>query len=339
MKKSMKTVLIAFLSLTLLLMIAACGNGGSGDSKPANNSSNNAAGNSGGSDKKEKLKVGFAVPDESHPYFILQIGSVKKLVEEQGGELIVANAGMDVNKQISNIENLISSKVQAIIAFPIDPKPLEEPLRKAQETGIKVVGWGSFDLQHADVLVNSDSKEVGRLVGEDAAKWINEKFGGKADVGLIVSTFSSGLTDRSTNLEAAIKKNAPNARIVAKQEALTVADSQKAAENMLTANPNIQMIATIDDSEALGAYEAVKAAGKAKGDFYISGVGATPEGLAKVKESGSVIRATLDMATGEGPKTVVGSIMKLMKGEKVERFQASKLTIVNASNVDQFMKK
>ncbi len=81
--------------------------------------------------KKAPLKVGFAVPDEAHPYFIAQIGAIKKRVQEQGGELLVANAGMDVNKQINNIENLVSSKVQAMIVFPIDPKPLEDSLKKS----------------------------------------------------------------------------------------------------------------------------------------------------------------------------------------------------------------
>jgi len=327
MPKLLKTIPIVVLLVTSLLLMAACGNAG------VENNNKNQANPASGS----KLKVGFAVPDQNIPYFVLQISSIKKLVEEQGGELIVANAGMDINKQINNVEDLIASKVQALIAFPIDPKPLEASLQKAQEAGIKVVGWGSFDIQHADVIVNSDAKMVGKLVGEHAAKWINEKFGGKADVGLIVSTANAGLTDRSVALEEAIRKNAPNANIVSKQEALNVADSQKVAENMLTANPNMQVIATVEDSQGLGAYEAVKAAGRAKGDFYINGIGATPEALAKIKEGG-VFRATLDMESATMAQRLADTAVKMAKGEPVEKLQYAKLTVVDSSNLSMFMK-
>ncbi|WP_372814351.1 sugar ABC transporter substrate-binding protein [Paenibacillus sp.] len=344
MQRSLKHLLTTVIAILLVGVMSACGNGnGNGGNETSSANTNKAAGDSSnqaeGSKEKAPLKVGFAVPDEAHPYFIAQIGAIKKRVQEQGGELLVANAGMDVNKQINNIENLVSSKVQAMIVFPIDPKPLEDSLKKAQDAGIRVVGWGSFGIEHADVVVNSDHTAVGTAVGEDAAKWINEKFGGNAEVGLIISTYNPGLTERGVALEAAIKKNAPNAKIVAKHEALTVADSQKVAENLLTAHPNIQVIATIDDSEALGAYEAVKSHGKATGHFYINGVGATPEMLTKLKEEGSVLRTTLDMATSKNPIIIVDNILKLLGGESVERDQLSKLTIVNASNADAFMPK
>ncbi len=73
--------------------------------------------------------------------------------------------------------------------------------------------------------------------------------------------------------------------------------------------------------------------------FYINGVGATPEMLTKLKEEGSVLRTTLDMATSKNPIIIVDNILKLLGGESVERDQLSKLTIVNASNADAFMPK
>jgi ABC-type sugar transport system substrate-binding protein len=243
-----------------------------------------------------------------------------------------------VSKQINNIENLLASRIQVLVVCPVEPKALEDSLKKAQEAGIKVVGLASDELKNVDTILTASNKMMGTLVGERISKWINEKLGGNAEVGLMLLTTNSGLTERGIALEEAIKKNSPNVKIVSKQEALSVADAQKVAENMLTANPNMQVIAAIEDYMALGAYEAAKAAGRAKGDFLISGSGGIPEVLAKMKETGSVLRVTLDMGAESSKKSLVDSILKLYKGEPVEKLQYSKLTVVDQSNIDKFVK-
>jgi ABC-type sugar transport system substrate-binding protein len=336
MRKSLKMILVTVLSAALMWMIAACGSGNeTGGKDTSNTSSNNAAGNSGGSEKG--FKIGFAVPDQSHPLFVYILDALKKLIEEQGGELLVANAAGDVNKQINNIENLIASKVQVLIVCPQEPKGVESAIQKAKDAGIKTMLWGNDDLKNVDVIQSASNKAIGIAIGEHVSKWINEKLGGKAEVGLIVSTVTPGLAERSAAFEETIKKNSPNVKFVAKQEALPVADSQKVAENMLTANPNMQVIATVEDSQGLGAYEAVKAAGRAKGDFYINGIGATPEALAKIKEGG-VFRATLDMESATMAQRLADTAVKMAKGEPVEKLQYAKLTVVDSSNLSMFMK-
>jgi ribose transport system substrate-binding protein len=317
-------------------MVVACGNG---NNITSGNNVANTSGHAEGPEKTSKLKVGYAVPDQTMPFFSRSIEDLKEFVEkEQGGELLVASAGMDVNKQINNIENLLASRIQVLVVCPVEPKALEDSLKKAQEAGIKVVGLASDELKNVDTILTASNKMMGTLVGERISKWINEKLGGNAEVGLMLLTTNSGLTERGIALEEAIKKNSPNVKIVSKQEALSVADAQKVAENMLTANPNMQVIAAIEDYMALGAYEAAKAAGRAKGDFLISGSGGIPEVLAKMKETGSVLRVTLDMGAESSKKSLVDSILKLYKGEPVEKLQYSKLTVVDQSNIDKFVK-
>jgi len=339
-RKALQTILVSVLAVTLLLMAAACGNGNSasGDKNSSNASTNNTSGNGEEAAKHTKLKVGMTIPDSTHPFFIFVINGLKKLIEQENGELIVTGANGDVNKQINDIENMVAAKVQVIVVNAIESKSLEAVLKKAQQAGVKIIAAGNDDMPYVDVTQTISHKQIGTLSGENAAKWINEKLGGKAEVGLIVSTNNQSLTDRAVALEEAIKKNAPGAKIVVKQEAKSQAEAQAVAENMLTANPNLQVIATTSDPYGLGAYEAVKAAGRSNDTFFINGTDGTPEGLAKIKEGGA-FRATLDMETAKTPQTTMNNILKLVKGEPVEKLQFSKLTIVDASNIDQFLKK
>lgn len=335
MKQSLKLILASVLSIALLLMAAACGNSNSNNS--TSSSSNAASGNVQEAAKNAKLKVGMTIPDSTHPFFIFVINGLKKLIEQENGELIVAGANGDVNKQINDIENMVAAKVQVLVVNAIESKSLEAVLKKAQQAGVKIIAAGNDDMPYVDVTQTISHKQIGTLSGENAAKWINEKLGGKAEVGLIVATNNQSLTDRSVALEEAIKKNAPGAKIVVKQEAKSQAEAQAVAENMLTANPNLQVIATTSDPYGLGAYEAVKASGRANDKFFINGTDGTPEGLAKVKEGGA-FRATLDMETAKTPATTMNNIMKLVKGEPVEKLQYSKLTIIDINNVSQFAK-
>ncbi|WP_025692372.1 sugar ABC transporter substrate-binding protein [Paenibacillus zanthoxyli] len=325
MRSHKKITMIWLPVLALMLLITACG---------AKSGSGSATSTSITSAQDDKITIGFAVPDMTNPFFIQQIDALKKMLGEQGAELMVAGADNNLNKQIGNIENMVASKVDVIIVAAVEPKGIESSLKSAREAGVKVFSFGQ-DQENADAVIMSDNKMIGRKLGENAAKWINEKLGGNAEVGMIVSTGVPIMADRTAAMEEAIRTNAPGAKIVAKQEAVTTADAQKVAENILLANPKLQVIATISDQMGLGAYEAVKGAGRASDMFYINGSDATPEGIAKLKEGG-VFRATLDFGTKFVPQMTVDSVMKLAKGEQIDKYIYTQISIVDASNVNQY---
>ncbi|MED4601909.1 sugar ABC transporter substrate-binding protein [Paenibacillus validus] len=340
--KKIKPALIILLS-AMLLLVAACsssGNlsGGNNGGAASNNQANtDAGGQANKSTEGTKLKVGVTIPDSTHPFFILLIKAIEERLAAENGELLVFGANNDVNKQINDIENMVASKVQVILINAMEPKAVESAVQHAQAAGVKFIALGNDDMPYVDVTQTISHKEIGKLMGETAAKWINEKLDGKAEVGLIVSSANQSLIDRSKALEEAIRNNAPGAKIVSVQEARTQAAAQGVAENMLTANPNLQVIATMMDPYGLGALEAVKAAGRDNGKFFINGTDGTPQALAEVK-AGGAFRATLDLETAKQPDVTMNHIMKLVKGERVDKIYFSKLTVLDGGNIDQFAK-
>jgi ribose transport system substrate-binding protein len=345
MRKFLKNVVVLMFILTIIFITACTKQSKETTGDPVNSSvptqsketTGDAANSAAPTQNSEKIKVGFDVPDLENPFFISVTKTIKEGLEKQGVDLMVVSSNGDVNKQIANIENMVASKVKVIITVPLDPNSIEDVLKKARDAGVKVHSFGTV-LVNADSIQTTDRIKMGRMMGIDAAKWINEKLGGKAEIGLIVSTSVIEFTDRTKGLEDALKRYAPNAKVVAKQEATTIAEAQKVAENMLLAHPNIKVIVTAADLMGIGAYEAVKASGKSLDDFYINGLDGSDEALAKVKE-GSAFRATLDRGNSEIPKLAIDATMKLIKGESFQRIQETTLTVVDSTNIDKYIVK
>ena len=89
-----------------------------------------------------------------------------------------------------------------------------------------------------------------------AADWINENLDGKADVCIIGYSLMEVLVERADAIEAAIKKECPDAEIVAEFDAIDSSTGMSSTESMLAAHPNVNVICSISDGPGVGAYEA-----------------------------------------------------------------------------------
>jgi ribose transport system substrate-binding protein len=97
------------------------------------------------------------------------------------------------------------------------------------------------------------------------------------------------------------------------------------------------MVVGINDGGALGAYQAVVAAGKDDpSSFFVGGIDATPEALAAIKEGGAY-QATVDQQPKEMGALCVRTLVAAIVGQPYEPINAIQLAPVNATNVDEFM--
>ncbi len=268
--------------------------------------------------EKTVKKIGYSIMNIDNPYFI----SVKKGVEDRckelGIEVIVSDAGYDAATQYSHFENFISMGVDGIIADPIDQKSLTDIVEQAKAAGIPVVGEAQpIDNASANCIVNE--YDYGYLNGTQAAKWINEKLGGKGKVVIISQDNVEAVIQRGNGLQDAILKLAPESEIVARQAGDTPEMGMKIAESVLQSRPDVNVIVGVNDSGALGAYEAVKNMGIDTTNFLVGGADFTAEAQAKIKEEGSFYRYTIDIQPYETGKKCVDLILEVLKnGEKTQ---------------------
>ena len=263
----------------------------------------------------EKLKFGFSVAILDNPYFIEVANGFKDACAENGIEAVINDAKYDATEQYNQMENYISMGVDAICVAPVDAKSLEAVVAKAQEGGIRVISEAQ-GISNADANVIVDDYKYGVANGENVSKWINEKLDGKGKVLILSLDNVEAVILRGNGIQDTIKANCPDAVIVARQMATTIEEAMKVTETVLQANPDVNVIACVNDQLALGAFEAVKNMNIDDVNFFIGGADNTAEMITKMKEAGSLLRSTIDIDPyGTGKKCVEVMLANLKASE------------------------
>jgi ABC-type sugar transport system substrate-binding protein len=315
--------LLAFL-LTSLLLAGALSAGGGGQKA------------AGGGSSSGKTRVGATLQDLGNVYFIDIAAGLEDQARKLGWDLTIADGKSDAQTQINSIENFIADGVNAIIIAPYDSAALVPYVAQAKQKGIRVI-CVTQAVEGYDGWIGTQEKPYGLAGGTLAGQWIVDHFpkNQTVEVGIISYPEMETIIDRGEGLKEAILKLAPNAKIVNEQSAATPEKGEQVTAAMLQANPNIKVIACINDSGALGALNAVQAAGKATADFCIVGLDATEEAIAKIKE-GTAFRATVDIAPVQTGRDTIDLVDKVLKDGPVKAQQMVKMIPVNASNVGSY---
>jgi ABC-type sugar transport system substrate-binding protein len=255
----------------------------------------------------EELKFGFSVAIMDNPYFIEVANGFKEQCAKNGVTAVVTDGKYDAALQNDQFENFIAMGCQAMGACPVDQKGLQAVVEKAKAKGIFVVSEAQ-KIDNADGHVIVDDYGYGVINGTNAAKWINHKLGGKAEVLLITLDHVEAVKLRGDGMADTIAKYCPNATIVARQWSDTMEKASNVTDTVLTAHPNLQVIACVNDQMALGALAAVQSKGIKDDNFYIGGADNTAEAVAKMNAPGSYLRVTTDI----GPKQAGIDVAQMM---------------------------
>lgn len=173
---------------------------------------------------------------------------------------------LDVSRQVDLVEQMVAQKVDAIVIAPADSKALVAVCQKAQNAGIVVVNIDNkFDaavLAERNVkipFVGPDNRKGARAVGDYLAKQL--KAGDKvAIIGGVPTAFNA--IQRKAGFEDAMQ--AAGANIVASQSGdWETSKASQVASAIITEQPELKALLCANDSMALGAVAALKAAGKA----------------------------------------------------------------------------
>ena len=258
--------------------------------------------------KEASYTIGFTVQDLSNPTWGGTAEELNRLIRADGGSFIYMDT-KNPNTQIEHVENFITRGVDAIIIHVADPFALEDVLGRARAAGIKVFSWDT-DITNSDVNWLISNYDLGSLIGEYAARWINERHGGVADYAILSYDTEAILLERGNGIRDAMSRLVPNARLAADQPAINALQGQSATETILQANPNLQVIACIGGGGAVGANNAVLAAGKLTENFGIFAADATDLEVQAI-ENNEAVRMSV-MISGS-PRANAGILFGLVK--------------------------
>jgi ABC-type sugar transport system substrate-binding protein len=218
-----------------------------------------------GTEGKGKLKVGFSQMEENNPWRIAETNSMRDEAKKRGDkfELVVTNAQGQTSKQVSDVEDLIAQRVDAIFLAPREFEGLGSALQKAKDAKIPVflidreaAGKAGEDFV---AFLGSNFVEQGKRAGD----WLVKNSNGKAGIVELTGTAGASVArDRSQGFRDAIK-NSPDMKILTSQTGnFSRAEGQKVMENIIQAHGKaITAVYAHNDEMALGAIQALKAAG------------------------------------------------------------------------------
>ena len=261
--------------------------------------------------------------------------------KEKGQELTIEIADDDLNKQISQIQNFIASGVDAIIVNAVDTSATPTMTKLAADAGIPLV---YVNRQPTDVdalgdkaaFVASDERESGTLQTKEVCKLI----GGKGDILVMVGDLAN---------QAAVQRTADIHDVIATPECsgMKILDEQTAVwdpvkaqdlmTNWISAGHKPVAVIANNDNMAIGAIQAMKAAGWDMKDVVVAGIDATQEALAAMK-AGDLDVTVFQDAAGQG-KGALDAAMTLASGGKVDKKVYIPFQLVTPDNMDQFMSK
>jgi ribose transport system substrate-binding protein len=256
---------------------------------------------------------GYAVQDLGNQYWVTVANGVKDEAKAKGIDVVVMDARTDAARELSNIDDMIQKKVDAILLSPWDTNSGANAVAAANKAKIPVfvldIGVASGDIES---LIVSDNLKGGRMAGE----YVASKLAPKAEVahiscqpGYVIPAL------RGQGFKEVMKEKGFD--LVASQ----TAESQRAKgmdvmQNILQAHPNLAAVFAENDEMALGAVEAIAAAGKTK-QITVVGFDGTADAVAAIKEgrmAGSVAQQPYEMG-----KLGVDTAVAFLDGKKPEK--------------------
>ncbi|MFD5813791.1 sugar ABC transporter substrate-binding protein [Streptomyces sp. NPDC127038] len=304
-----RRALIAAAAGTTLVLSGCTGNDNAG-----------AAGASSGA-----VTLGFVNGADTEFHTCLQ-KAVEQTAKSEGAAVYTANSHQNAGTELSNIEDMISRKVSALIVQTVNVDSLDGDIAKAKAAGVPIYLTSVAPNDANDILGATvvDLQKVGAL---DADWVVKDAAGREVKVGVIAGAPGAA----SDLLVGGFTNELPaTAKVVANQPGMfNPVKAQEVAENMIQAHPDLDYAFVANEEMGFAVRKAFDAAGAE--DVRIVTVNGTDEGLAAVKDGRfSATVANSAMVIG---RTAVKSAIGLLGREKVDKIANIPLLLVTKDNL------
>ena len=286
-----------------------------------------------------QTRVALVMKTPNNPFFIDMQRGAEQAAARLGVQLVVQSPEreIDVEKQMQIVENLIQTGIGALCIAPASSKGIVPALGKANAARIPIVVVDDEVDQkaakeagvHTESYVGSDNVEGGRLAG----RYLVEASGGKATVAVLEGIPGHETGDsRLARFREAIR-DAAGIKVAASQTGNWERDQGFSVfQNMLQAHPEIDSVFACNDMMALGATEAIAAAGKT-GRIRVIGFDAVDDARRAI--AAGTMAASIAQFPSEMGRLAVETAVKLMRGERVPADQRTKIGLVTKDSLAQ----
>lgn len=296
MNQRTKSVSVLSILIILMLVVAACGNNGNNNASPSKAAapSPSAVASEKASEPAapaadKKVTLGFSQVGAESGWRSANTKSIQESATEAAFDLKFSDAQGKQENQIKALRSYIQQKVDVISFSPVVESGWDTVLKEAKDAGIPVIltdrAVDSKDTSLYVTFIGSDFVEEGRRAGQWLADKYKDQQGDVNIVELQGTTGSAPAIDRKAGFEETIKSNA-NLKVIASQTGeFTRAKGKEVMQAFLKANKDIDVLYAHNDDMALGAIQAIEAAGLKPGeDIIIISIDGVKDGFVAASE-------------------------------------------------------
>ncbi|KUY84471.1 substrate-binding domain-containing protein [Burkholderia sp. RF4-BP95] len=224
-------------------------------------------------------------------YFRTVEVGMRDAAKAAGAELLEGNSDGKLEKESQLIDTYIARGVDAIVIAPLSAKGSVNAIEKARAKGITVVTYGtSVDGNVSQASVTSSDRDLGISTGKAAVEYL-KTHASAGKVKLAVVAFKSQVPEQSdARVNGFLDQVRSRVDVVAQQDAWLAEKAVAVVGDIITANPDLQMIFAANEGGTVGAVQAVKNAGKL-GKIAVFGIDGTEQTAKAILNGDAVLQA------------------------------------------------
>jgi fructose transport system substrate-binding protein len=279
---------------------------------------------------QDDIKVALITKDATNPFFVKMRAGATAEAKKLGAELRYAagKSSSDNAGQITAIENMVTAGVKGILITVADGKAQVPAILKARKAGVLVIALDTPTVPRTatDALFATNNFNAGILIGKYARAATKGK---RVTIAMLDEHAGSSVGALRHNgfLSGFGIKNSDNQIVCVGNGQGQTAPSQTAMENCLQKNPNIDVVYTINEPSAAGAWNALKRAGKTQADVTIVSVDGGCAGVRNVR--GGIIDATSQQYPLKMAALGVAAVVKFAKtGQKASGYTDTGVNLI-----------
>ena len=286
------------------------------------------------------IKLGYSSPSQNAPFYVVLSQYIRKFTESYGMEFVMADGQDDIIKQITSMEDLITTGLDILVLNPLDHKALVPAVNSAVESGVPVFIVDSQIDETARYItsVQASNEGNGELIGE----FVVNKLGDRKIQVALISGSQGNPVGREKRLgfvrgfvETQLMTQGRSSLNIVSQGwgNWTLLGGIEAMEDILVAFPDINLLVAENDAMGMGALKAIQEAGKSE-EILVVGFDGQKEAYELIKEG--AFAATALNSPEELAKLVVESVVNYLRGEQVNKIIYTPAVLITKDNVDNY---
>jgi ABC-type sugar transport system substrate-binding protein len=281
---------------------------------------------------QSQKEIAVMLPAAGDPYFKLKACGYTEAGKQAGYDVKIYDAGGygNLNRQVSQIQDVIQRKVAGIVLVPASSDGTVPAVEQAIDAGIPVINDG----------IATHSAKVTGFVGEPSyvmtellSAFITDKLGGKGEVVMLSGPSGLDLTNLRVSGFKDYLAKFPQLKVVAeKYTSTSSADALNTMQDFLQSHPNLKAVYTFNGPIAIGAVQALRAAGKKPGDVLVVTTDMEVETERMIKDGW--IQATVVSQPVTMAKLAVQHAIAASEKKPFSKTELTQASMITASTVD-----